>query len=163
MESLSPAPRKIRTRPETWAQRKIRRPAIRAPKKNLRAPQPESKRAKKSNRASPLCRRPPRASRAPASAFDEFWRQYPLKKEKRGAYVAFQRAVKDGATTQEIIAGAMRYAAERMGQEPKYTKHPTTWLNKGCWSDEPSPSAGRSENRNSAVVRLLKMGGVDNE
>jgi hypothetical protein len=30
----------------------------------------------------------------------------------------------------------MRYAAERRGEDPRFTKHPATWLRKGCWSDE---------------------------
>ena len=34
------------------------------------------------------------------------------------------------------LAGAQRYAAERKDQDPKYTKHPATWLNGGCWEDE---------------------------
>ena len=26
----------------------------------------------------------------------------------------------------------------RAGEDPRYTKHPATWLNGNCWEDEPS-------------------------
>jgi hypothetical protein len=43
------------------------------------------------------------------------------------------------ATLEQILQGAMRYAAERRGDDPRCTKHPATWLNKGCWSDATPP------------------------
>jgi hypothetical protein len=55
---------------------------------------------------------------------------------KQAAQRAWDQAIKI-ATAEEIIAGAHRYAAERADQDQKYTKHPTTWLNGGCWMDEP--------------------------
>lgn len=33
----------------------------------------------------------------------------------------------------------MRYAGERSGEDPTFTKHPSTWLNAGCWADQPRP------------------------
>ena len=38
-----------------------------------------------------------------------------------------------------MVKGATAYARERADQDPKYTKYPATWLNKGCYDDEPSP------------------------
>ena len=41
-----------------------------------------------------------------------------------------------------FAAGAMAMvheAAERTGQEAKFTAHPATWLNGGRWKDEPAP------------------------
>lgn len=69
--------------------------------------------------------------------FTEFWAVYPRKVAKADALKAWTSALKrtDPAT---LIAGAMRYAAERTGQDSTYTKHPATWLNKGCWTDEPA-------------------------
>jgi hypothetical protein len=32
----------------------------------------------------------------------------------------------------------MGYAAKVAGQDPKFTKHPATWLNAECWTDEPA-------------------------
>jgi hypothetical protein len=36
----------------------------------------------------------------------------------------------------QFFAGVMRYAAYCVGTPPAYIKHPTTWLNRGCWDDE---------------------------
>jgi hypothetical protein len=33
--------------------------------------------------------------------------------------------------------GAKRYADQRAGQDPQFTKMPATWLNGDCWLDEP--------------------------
>lgn len=71
--------------------------------------------------------------------FTEFWNHYPRKAGKKAAERAFAKAVKEGASPADLIAGAMRYAAEREGQDPRFTKHPATWLNGGCWEDEPTP------------------------
>jgi hypothetical protein len=74
--------------------------------------------------------------------FDEFWLEYPRKVEKNGATKAYEKAVKAGATPAEICEGARRYAlwceeGISLGKhEEKFVKHPTTWLNNGCWSDE---------------------------
>jgi len=70
---------------------------------------------------------------------------------------AYVRALRQ-ATPDQILQGAMRYAAERRGEDPRYTKHPATWLNKGCWSDATPPPqdqpAGR-ENASSGFGRLI--------
>jgi hypothetical protein len=73
------------------------------------------------------------------SGFDDFWRAYPKKVARTEAMRAFAQAVQRTSVT-EIIRGAMRYATERRGGDPRYTKHPATWLNKHCWSDLPSSS-----------------------
>lgn len=38
----------------------------------------------------------------------------------------------------------MRYAAERDGENPRYTKNPATWLNKACWNDPLAASSAFS-------------------
>lgn len=72
-----------------------------------------------------------------AEAFDQFWRFYPRKIAKQAARRAWDKAVK-GVDPRVIITGARRYAVERHFNDPagKYTKHPATWLNGGCWEDE---------------------------
>jgi hypothetical protein len=52
------------------------------------------------------------------------------------------------ATPEELLAGAMRYAAERVGQDPKFTKNPATWLNKGSYADEPAQPIGNVIDQN---------------
>jgi hypothetical protein len=74
------------------------------------------------------------------SDFAEWYRQYPrrigkLKAEK--AYIAI--ISKKKATPEELLAGAVRFAAERAGQDDKYTPYPASWLNAGRWQDEPQP------------------------
>lgn len=72
------------------------------------------------------------------SAFDEWWETYPRRDGKIAARKVFDRVLKNRqATVEELIAGARRYAAARAGQDPKFTKVPTTWLNGGHWADEP--------------------------
>jgi hypothetical protein len=68
-------------------------------------------------------------------AFDEWWKAYPRKVEKKGARAKYTSIVKRGeATPAKLLAGANAYAAA--GRETRFTKHPTTWLNNGCWADE---------------------------
>jgi hypothetical protein len=69
--------------------------------------------------------------------FEDWWQQYPRKKAKGSARKAYAKALKAGATAEQLMNGAMRYAAERTEKDPKFTKHPATWLNGECWTDEP--------------------------
>lgn len=75
--------------------------------------------------------------------FEEFWRIYPRHEDKKKAFKVWQTALKNGATADEIIAGAARYAQYRAGEPEQYTKHPSTWLNGDCWENEYS-TAGMS-------------------
>jgi hypothetical protein len=68
--------------------------------------------------------------------FDEFWAIYPRRVAKLDAARAFAKALKF-TTLDKLLAGARRYAAEKYGD--RYIKHPATWLNGGCWDDEPPP------------------------
>lgn len=68
--------------------------------------------------------------------FENFWRTYPRRIEKKSAFKAWKTALKSGVTADEITAGAARYAKYRAGEPERFTKHPSTWLNQGCWEDE---------------------------
>lgn len=68
--------------------------------------------------------------------FENFWRIYPRRIEKKSAFKAWKTALKSGTTADEITAGAARYAKYRAGEPERFTKHPSTWLNHGCWEDE---------------------------
>lgn len=79
--------------------------------------------------------------------FERFYAAYPLKKERADAEKAFDKALKrPGVTAEQVIGGAERYRDDP-GRKPEFTKHPATWLNKGCWDDEPTPvqTSGRRE------------------
>lgn len=76
---------------------------------------------------------------APPDGFGVFWDAYPRKVAKAAAEKAYAKALANGADPALILAGAEFYALERKLQDPQYTKHPATWLNAGCWQDEPDP------------------------
>lgn len=67
--------------------------------------------------------------------FDEFWATYPRKTDKGNARKAWEKAVKK-REPQAIIAAAAAYAASK--PEPKFTAHPSTWLNGERWDDQPA-------------------------
>src|SRR5262245_31027190 len=70
-------------------------------------------------------------------SFQKFWALYPRRVAKLAARRAFDKAIASGADPDALIAGAQRYAVERAGEPVKFTKHPATWLNAGCYDDEP--------------------------
>lgn len=74
--------------------------------------------------------------------FDEFWDAYPRKVGKKKARVKFAAAVKAAGDPQRVIDGAQRLAADPNLPEKRFIPHPTTWLERGGWDDEPLP--GRS-------------------
>jgi len=75
-----------------------------------------------------------------ADGFAEFWAAYPRKVAKGAAGKAWAKAVKL-ASPEVIIAAASAYAADPQ-RNPQYTKHPATWLNGQCWSDEHDDDPG---------------------
>jgi hypothetical protein len=71
-----------------------------------------------------------------APEFEAFWKAYPRRLGKGQARIAYARA-RRLASAEDILAGAQRYAHEcEIRNEPRYTCHPTTWLNGERWTDE---------------------------
>jgi DNA-binding transcriptional ArsR family regulator len=71
---------------------------------------------------------------------DQFWQAYPRKTEKLAAMKKLAMVRKSRIVSfADIMAGVKRYAAANI--DPQFTKHPTTWLNAGCWADETQPGA----------------------
>lgn len=75
--------------------------------------------------------------------FDTFWSAYPVKKGKEPARKAFEKAIREGATLDEILTGLEMYKREigpvvggKMldGKTPKWAQG---WLNDKRWLDEP--------------------------
>jgi hypothetical protein len=92
-----------------------------------------------------------RRNQSPASEtdadFEKFYRQYPKHVAKAAALKAYRAVIsKRLATPAQLLNGALRYAAERSNQDPKYTKHASTWLTGGCWDDEPAQPIGATYN-----------------
>ncbi|WP_333870948.1 helix-turn-helix domain-containing protein [Desulforamulus putei] len=62
--------------------------------------------------------------------FEEFYAEYPRKIEKRKAFKAFQARLKEGVNPGDLILAAQNYREYCLthGTEPKYIKHPATFL-----------------------------------
>ena len=80
-------------------------------------------------------------------SFGAFWIVFPKKRDREEAKKAWIAALGRGANPQHIVDSATGYAKERAGEDAKYTKYPATWLNKGCYDDEPDPQPGRPQLR----------------
>ena len=65
-----------------------------------------------------------------AAAFNEFWSLYPRKAGKLQAVKAFEKAAAS-VGTETIISGLKRLLPSLKASDPKYVKHPATWLNGG--------------------------------
>ena len=75
-------------------------------------------------------------------AFGAFWSNYPKKKDREEAKKAWIAAIERGVEPKHMVDAAQAYARERFGQDTQFTKYPATWLNKGCYDDEPDPQPG---------------------
>lgn len=82
-------------------------------------------------------------------AFDIWWKAYPLKKAKDAASRAFDKAwarMKDDNRLQVLLDGVARYV-EEIARTDILIKHPATWLNGGCWDDEPDTNRSQTDGR----------------
>lgn len=70
--------------------------------------------------------------------FAEWYAAYPLHKARGAAARAYARAVRK--TSPQVLLEAARRYRDDPNRNPKYTKHPATWLNGECWLDEPEPA-----------------------
>ncbi|MFD6365417.1 hypothetical protein ACFWFX_37165, partial [Streptomyces roseolus] len=77
------------------------------------------------------------------AAFGAFWSNYPRKRDREEAKQAWIAAIERGISPKRMVDAAQAYARERAGQDPQYTKYPATWLNKGCYDDEPEQAPGK--------------------
>lgn len=82
--------------------------------------------------------------------FAEFWSSYPRKVGKTSARTAWDRARKR-ATVPDILAGVRRMAADPNLPEPQFIPHPSTWLTRGGWDDEPAPARSVAASQNQAL------------
>lgn len=71
--------------------------------------------------------------------FIRFWEAYPRRIGKGQARKAWATAIKRGADPEAIVEAAGRFTAARGNQDPKFTPHPSTWLNGERWGDAPEP------------------------
>lgn len=101
-----------------------------------------------------------------ATAFARFWSAYPRKVGKKTAETKFKTALKR-ADAETIIAGAHRLADDPNLPEAQFIPHPSTWLNRDGWEDEPLPERHQPktfaqqtvDNNNAALLRAVQGGG----
>jgi hypothetical protein len=78
-------------------------------------------------------------------SFDDFWAPYPRKVGKDDARKAWDKATKIRKVDPGVIvAGAKRFAADPNLPAKQFIPHPSTWLARGGWQDEPCPATGTS-------------------
>lgn len=73
----------------------------------------------------------------PGDDFDAFWATYPRRVGKPKALAAYTKAT-GRASPSVILDGARRYRDDPH-REAAFTAHPTTWLNRDGWDDDPLP------------------------
>jgi hypothetical protein len=88
------------------------------------------------SRPVPSNKETPSSPATPPMEFEAFWAAYPRRVGKQAAIKAWAKAIKL-TDPQSIINGAKNYANAVKGDDPKYTAHPSSWLNAGRWDDEP--------------------------
>ena len=72
------------------------------------------------------------------SGFNEWYDSYPRKIGKKAAEKAFNSAIKSGVTIEQLTQGVAAYNQEikDAGTSTQFIKHPSTWLNQGCYDDD---------------------------
>lgn len=69
--------------------------------------------------------------------FATWWKECPRKVSKLDAEKSFYRLLESGSVTfEELLSGMKRYAEYCRDKDEQFIKHPSTWLNQGCWVDE---------------------------
>lgn len=96
--------------------------------------------------------------------FDAFWTAYPRRVDKKPARKAW-RAARRRAPADVITAAAAEYArqVQAAGTQPRFIKHPSTWLNADGWTETehtPPPALTRADqNTLAAIDRSARTGG----
>ena len=108
----------------------------------------------------------PRAAKADVALIErefarDFWPQVPKKVGRADALKAFTKARKH-TPLDVIVAGILRYAASREGEDPQFTKSAAAWLNGRRWEDEAPPTSQHPRERmsraQSATEGLMSYG-----
>lgn len=70
--------------------------------------------------------------------FEQIWKKYPRKQGKKQAQSAFERAIRQGVSLDDIKQGIERYLRyiKENKIEPRYIKQGSTWFRNECWTDE---------------------------
>lgn len=87
--------------------------------------------------------------------FLAFWDRYPRHVAKPQAAIAYAKALKR-ASAEEILAGVEAHRPAWLAREKQYIPHPTTWLNRDGWADDPpTPAVARSGRSGPAQAPIM--------
>lgn len=102
--------------------------------------------------------------------FEQLWQQYPNKQGKQKAFVAYQKAIKNGVKFDEVMQGIQNYIffIEQTRLDQQYVKHGSTWFNQRGWEDdytvierEPKPRDSVYERNRRDILRWLEESGEE--
>lgn len=68
--------------------------------------------------------------------FEEFWKTYPRKVDKKGSYKAFKNIPNIVNVASSIIADVETKKYSKQWMEPQYIPHPTTYLHQERWLEK---------------------------
>jgi hypothetical protein len=98
--------------------------------------------------------------------FADFWAAYPNKSAKLKAEAAYAKALKRIVGPDppgQILAGVERAKLSRQWSDG-FIPHPATWLNGGCWEDQPAETIPRQNhersNRNEPTTGRAAFRGI---
>lgn len=92
--------------------------------------------------------------------FAQWYESYPRKIGKKAAEKAFNSAIKSGVTIEQLTQGVAAYNQEikDAGTSTQYIKHPSTWLNQGCYDDDHAQivhdNAGRDNKKPRSIFEI---------
>lgn len=116
-----------------------------------RAPEPllDPPREKRTDSPALVPSKPPRTRAAPDAdpeGFADWYASYPRKRDPGQARKAYRTALRKTSPAVLLMA-ARAYAEEcrRTGRDPKFIKHPTTWLNAEAWGNPPEVAEGDTD------------------
>ena len=71
-------------------------------------------------------------------AFNEFWKAYPKKRDKKKSHIKFLSVCKNEQVYKSIMDGLGKQvaSADWLKNNGQYIPYPTTWLNGERWNDE---------------------------
>lgn len=70
------------------------------------------------------------------SEFTSWWPHYPRKRDRKDAQKAYFAQRRSGISADILLQAVMRYAEERIGKDPNFTKYPASWLRKGSFEND---------------------------
>lgn len=95
-------------------------------------------------------------SPAQASAFAEFWSEYPLKKAKPNAQKAYVKSVRTTKQHRDVMAGLRGQVPGMLAADPQHRPHPATWLNGRRWEDEIESEQETEDARLDRIVKEME-------